>query len=155
VARLIVVNSGIFYAQLVEEDPSHGAGFGPRRVRPKKETSRIGSDRRKSADAMREIGNEMIASQRAWGCERNFGTLRAGSVGGIQLVRGIDQRLDAPASGRVLAVLRFRAAFSASACSFCLLSPSRGDAGDEIPLEGCLLGTFHRYVYGLMRMPLE
>src|SRR5208337_995513 len=61
----------------------------------------------------------------------------------------------APASDRVLAALRFLAVSVASACSFCLLSPGQGDAGGEIPRERCRLGTFHGYVYCLMRMPLE
>jgi hypothetical protein len=61
----------------------------------------------------------------------------------------------APASDRVLAALRFLAVSVASACSFCLLSPCQGDPGGEIWGERCLLGTFHRYVYGLMWMPLE
>ena len=29
------------------------------------------------------------------------------------------------------------------------------EVNDPVPLERCLLGTFHRYVYGLMRMPLK
>src|SRR6266478_2931112 len=61
----------------------------------------------------------------------------------------------APASDRVLAALRFLPVAVASACSFCRLSPCQGDAGGEISWERCLLGTFHSYVYGLMRMPLE
>src|SRR5271156_4273564 len=61
----------------------------------------------------------------------------------------------APASDRVLAALRFLAVSVASACSFYLLSPCQGDPGGEICGETCLLGTFHGYVYGLMRMPLE
>jgi hypothetical protein len=61
----------------------------------------------------------------------------------------------APASDRVLAALRFLAVSVASACCFCLLSPCQGDAGGEISRERCLLGSFHSYVYGLMRVPLE
>src|SRR5713101_7939982 len=61
----------------------------------------------------------------------------------------------APASDRVLAALRFLAVSVASAHSFCLLSPCQGDAGGEISGERCLLGTFHSYVYWLMRVPLE
>src|SRR5437879_2599439 len=61
----------------------------------------------------------------------------------------------APASDRVLAALRFLAVSVASACSFCLLSPCQGDAGGEISWERCFLGTFHSYVYWLMRVPLE
>src|SRR5713226_4417465 len=61
----------------------------------------------------------------------------------------------APASDRVLTALRFLAVSVASACSFCLLSPCQGDPGGEILRERCLLGTFHGYVYCLVRMPLE
>ena len=61
----------------------------------------------------------------------------------------------APASDRVLAALRFFVVSVASACSFYLLSPCQGDAGGEISWERCLLGTFHSYVYWLMRVPLE
>ena len=61
----------------------------------------------------------------------------------------------APASDRVLAALRFRTVSAASACSFCLLSPCQGDPGGEIRRERCLLGTFHGYVYGLMRVPFK
>src|SRR5271170_1542915 len=61
----------------------------------------------------------------------------------------------APASDRVLAALRFLAVSVASACSSCLLFPCQGDPRGEICGERCLLGTFHRYVYGLMRVPLE
>ena len=61
----------------------------------------------------------------------------------------------APASGRVLAALRFLVVSRASACSFCLLSPRQGDAGSEIRRERCLLRTFHGYAYGLTRMPFE
>ena len=61
----------------------------------------------------------------------------------------------APASDRVLAALRFLAVSVASVCSFCLLSPCQGDAGGEISWERRLLGTFHSYVYWLMRVPLE
>lgn len=61
----------------------------------------------------------------------------------------------APASDRVLAALRFLAVSVASACPFYLLSPCQGDPGGEICWERCLLGTFHGYVYGLVRMPLE
>src|SRR5258707_179556 len=45
----------------------------------------------------------------------------------------------APASGRVLAALRFLAVSVASASSFCLLSPRQGDLGGEIPRERCPL----------------
>jgi hypothetical protein len=45
----------------------------------------------------------------------------------------------APASGRVLAALRFPSVSVASACSFCLLSPCQGDAGGEISGERSLL----------------
>src|ERR1700687_2378792 len=48
----------------------------------------------------------------------------------------------APASGRVLAALRFLAVSVVSACSFCLLSPCRGDVGSEISRETWLLRTF-------------
>ena len=61
----------------------------------------------------------------------------------------------APASDRVLAALRFQTVSAASACSFCLLSPCQGDPGGEIRRERCLLGTFHGYVYGLMRVPFK
>src|SRR5882762_8631123 len=52
---------------------------------------------------------------------------------------------------------RFRhLAFSrASACSFLLLSPRRGDVGGEISWETCFLRTFHGYVQGLTRVPLK
>src|SRR6267143_4523941 len=42
-----------------------------------------------------------------------------------------------------------------TACSFCLLSPCQGDLRGKIPREGRLLGSFHGYVYWLMRVPLE
>src|SRR5216683_8034447 len=45
----------------------------------------------------------------------------------------------APASDRVLPALRFLAVSAASACSFCHLSPCRGEPGGEIPRERCLL----------------
>jgi hypothetical protein len=61
----------------------------------------------------------------------------------------------APASGRVLAALRFLAVSVASACSFYLLSPCQGDPGGEICGERCLLGTFHGYIYWLVRVALE
>jgi hypothetical protein len=61
----------------------------------------------------------------------------------------------APASGRVLAALRFVAVSVASACPFRRLSPCQGDARGEIPWERCLLGTFHGYAYWLMRVPLK
>src|SRR6266849_7155322 len=45
----------------------------------------------------------------------------------------------APASDRVLAVLRFSAVSVASACPFFLLSPCQGDLGGEISWERCRL----------------
>lgn len=61
----------------------------------------------------------------------------------------------APASGRVLAAFHSRASSGAFACSFFELgSPLTGPRG-EISLEKCFPGTFHRHIYGPMRMSLE
>jgi len=86
-----------------------------------------------------------------------FQQQEAGVTPGARRDRAAILRRDgvAPASDRVLAALRFLAASVASACSFCRLSPCQGDAGGEISWERCLLGTFHSYVYWLMRVPLE
>ena len=61
----------------------------------------------------------------------------------------------APASGRVLAAFRFFALPAAFACAFLGLSPSWGEVGGEISLENSFSGTFHRHVYGPMRMPFK
>ena len=61
----------------------------------------------------------------------------------------------APASGRVLAAFHFLVLSAAFACAFLGLSPSRGEVGGEISPENSFSGTFHRHVYGPMRMPFK
>jgi len=61
----------------------------------------------------------------------------------------------APASGRVLAAFCSRASCRAFSCSFFELGSRLTEPGGEIPLEKSFPGTFHRHIYGPMRMPLE
>jgi len=61
----------------------------------------------------------------------------------------------APASGRVLAAFRFCPWSRAFACSFFGLGSRLTEPGGEIPLEKSFPRTFHRHIYGPMRMSLE
>ena len=61
----------------------------------------------------------------------------------------------APASDRVLAAFRFRAWSRAFSCSFFGLGSRLTEPGGEISLERSFPGTFHRHIYGPVRMPLE
>jgi hypothetical protein len=61
----------------------------------------------------------------------------------------------APASGRVLAAFRFRAWSRALSRSFFGLGSRLTEPGGEISLEKFFPGTFHRHIYGPMRMSLE
>lgn len=61
----------------------------------------------------------------------------------------------APASGRVLAAFRFCASSRAFSCSFFGLGSRLTEPGGEISVEKFFPGTFHRHIYGPVRMPLE